>query len=153
MSHYTVMVIGPETDDDLAEALAPYDENKEMEPYRDYLDPDPSKFWTNNDGHLADWPAIIAEYAAKYPDSSDIPLLDEAGLPYEVSTYNPDSKWDWYAIGGRWAGTLRLKAGVLAVPPNTSGWVWKNAGPDELPPSGACRPSASRRHRPRRLAQ
>lgn len=26
-----------------------------------------------------------------------------------VSTYNPDSKWDWYSIGGRWGGFLPLK--------------------------------------------
>lgn len=28
-----------------------------------------------------------------------------------LSTYNPDSKWDWYIIGGRWAGSLVLKTG------------------------------------------
>jgi hypothetical protein len=26
-----------------------------------------------------------------------------------LSTYNPDSKWDWYDIGGRWNGFLPLK--------------------------------------------
>lgn len=26
-----------------------------------------------------------------------------------LTTYNPDSKWDWYAIGGRWNGFLPLK--------------------------------------------
>lgn len=26
-----------------------------------------------------------------------------------LSTYNPDSKWDWYVIGGRWSGFLVLK--------------------------------------------
>lgn len=26
-----------------------------------------------------------------------------------LSTYNPDSKWDWYSIGGRWSGFLRTK--------------------------------------------
>lgn len=26
-----------------------------------------------------------------------------------MSTYNPNSKWDWYVEGGRWAGHLRLK--------------------------------------------
>ena len=25
-----------------------------------------------------------------------------------LSTYNPDSKWDWYVIGGRWNGYLPL---------------------------------------------
>lgn len=26
-----------------------------------------------------------------------------------ISNYNPDSKWDWYCIGGRWDGYLYLK--------------------------------------------
>lgn len=26
-----------------------------------------------------------------------------------ISTYNPDSKWDWYSIGGRWSGFLCTK--------------------------------------------
>ena len=29
-----------------------------------------------------------------------------------ISTYNPDSKWDWYEVGGRWEGELRLKNGA-----------------------------------------
>lgn len=34
--------------------------------------------------------------------------IDEEGNI--LSTYNPDSKWDWYSIGGRWSGYLPLKA-------------------------------------------
>jgi hypothetical protein len=30
------------------------------------------------------------------------------------STYNPNSKWDWYQIGGRWSGELSLKGGYSA---------------------------------------
>ena len=30
---------------------------------------------------------------------------------YTMSTYNPSSKWDWYAIGGRWGGNFRYKDG------------------------------------------
>ena len=26
-----------------------------------------------------------------------------------LTTYNPDSKWDWYEVGGRWSGFLVLK--------------------------------------------
>ena len=26
-----------------------------------------------------------------------------------VTTYNPNSKWDWYSIGGRWDGYIYLK--------------------------------------------
>ena len=29
----------------------------------------------------------------------------------ELTTYNPDSKWDWYDIGGRWDGLLKDKNG------------------------------------------
>lgn len=28
-----------------------------------------------------------------------------------LSTYNPNSKWDWYVVGGRWCGYLDLKDG------------------------------------------
>lgn len=30
--------------------------------------------------------------------------FDDEGRP--ISTYNPDSKWDWYVIGGRWDGWI-----------------------------------------------
>lgn len=33
--------------------------------------------------------------------------FDDRGEP--VSTYNPDSKWDWYVIGGRWDGWINGK--------------------------------------------
>ena len=36
MSHFTLMVIGPETKEEIDAALAPFDENMEVEPYRSY---------------------------------------------------------------------------------------------------------------------
>lgn len=36
------------------------------------------------------------------------PYLDDDG---ETTTYNPQSRWDWYAIGGRWSGMLRHRNG------------------------------------------
>ena len=27
-----------------------------------------------------------------------------------ISTYNPKAKWDWYSIGGRWAGMLNINS-------------------------------------------
>jgi len=36
---------------------------------------------------------------------------DENGVWAEYSTYNPDSKWDWYTIGGRWANSIKTKDG------------------------------------------
>lgn len=36
-------------------------------------------------------------------------MVDEDGNL--LSTYNPNSKWDWYSIGGRWSGGLITKNG------------------------------------------
>lgn len=42
-----------------------------------------------------------------YREGEDEDLYDEDGN--ELTTYNPDSKWDWYSIGGRWDGYFNLK--------------------------------------------
>lgn len=39
--------------------------------------------------------------------------FDEDGN--ELSTYNPNAQWDWYQIGGRWGGLLKLKDGSGSV--------------------------------------
>jgi hypothetical protein len=37
-------------------------------------------------------------------------LLNKAGeVDKVIKRTNPNSKWDWYVIGGRWSGLLRLK--------------------------------------------
>lgn len=38
--------------------------------------------------------------------------FDEDG---EKTTYNPNSKWDWWSIGGRWLGMLMLKKGKTGI--------------------------------------
>ena len=38
--------------------------------------------------------------------------LDEEGV-YRLTTYNPNSKWDWYEVGGRWTGYFKLKAEAM----------------------------------------
>ena len=45
----------------------------------------------------------MAQYAR-----ADGMVDDEGNL---LSTYNPKSKWDWYVIGGRWSGNLKMKDG------------------------------------------
>lgn len=36
------------------------------------------------------------------------PECDECnGTGLDVSTYNPESKWDWYRVGGRWDGAIK----------------------------------------------
>jgi hypothetical protein len=161
MSHYSVVVCldDPACLDDL---LAPYDENKEVEPYRSYEDGGPAEFWLysllqradeddrNGTGikpykpdeigyssasskeppevqrkKIADdaalfrslpvpitWRDIVRTYNEKYGDEDSELLYDEAtDRAYTMSTYNPDSKWDYWRIGGRWGGYFRYRDG------------------------------------------
>jgi hypothetical protein len=39
--------------------------------------------------------------------------LDEDGNI--ISTYNPQSKWDWYSVGGRWDGLISVKNSPVKV--------------------------------------
>ena len=51
----------------------------------------------------------VEKLLAPYDENLEVkPYKDEYG---EESTYNPKSKWDWYEIGGRWSGLLKLKDG------------------------------------------
>lgn len=46
----------------------------------------------------------VEKLLAPYNENIGVkPYLDEDG---ELTTYNPNSKWDWYEIGGRWNNYL-----------------------------------------------
>ena len=117
MSHSTVLVIG----EDPECMLAPYDEDLKIEPYRQYVDVDsPRDFWLWDslveDGlaETAGWPEVIEAANARYADEDDLYFFDpEIGRAYQLSTYNPKSRWDWYLLGGRWTGYFDLKAGAI----------------------------------------
>lgn len=104
MSHFTVAVFskGPGQYEEL---LAPYDEGLSVEPYIDYTREEAIEYVRNTfDG-----------YADKSDDecykflADDYEHIDEHGNL--LTTYNPKSKWDWYDVGGRWQGLLKLKSG------------------------------------------
>lgn len=41
-------------------------------------------------------------------------LLNEAGeVEKVVRRTNPNARWDWYVVGGRWTGMLQMKAGAV----------------------------------------
>lgn len=113
MSHYTVLITG----DDVEDQLAPFDENTEVEPYKSRIDPKSWWFISSDESvDTTDLVALAEAYNTKYAgeDEEDKVFLDEEGL-YSMSTYNPDSKWDWYSIGGRWTGYFLLKLGKRGV--------------------------------------
>ena len=127
MSHYTLLVIG---EGDLEDLLAPYDENMEITPYKAYWDTDDHKRWEqilrdpkNSSGGgysgakllKGDGPSledVASAYNARYSEGNEDKVFVDDGGIYQWSTYNPQSKWDWWQLGGRWAGYFHAKPGA-----------------------------------------
>lgn len=94
MGHYTVLVAIDPTDPkrpDLETALAPFDENTEVEPYRKYETGAPADYWswekTPDSPAEPTWTQVVEFHNAKYDDD---PLhVDDDGRAYVLSTYNP----------------------------------------------------------------
>lgn len=92
MSHFSVLVIGNEVE----KQLAPFQENNMDDCPEQYLK------WSGKDGYYDTKEEAIASYGAE-ADEDDI---------YQE---NPNRKWDWYEIGGRWTGFLKLKDGASGI--------------------------------------
>lgn len=53
----------------------------------------------------------------------------EDGKWYEYSDFNPESKWDYYRVGGRYVGRLKVREGAEEIAPLNFTWEWDgNAG-------------------------
>jgi hypothetical protein len=111
MSHFTVLVIGP----DWEEQLAPYDENESVEPYKAYWDSHEIEMherYLLEQGRISEGATleeVVEAYNALYEyEDEDRAHMDDGGA-YQWSQYNPKSKWDWYEVGGRWRGYFKLQ--------------------------------------------
>lgn len=116
MSHYAVLVIG----NDPEWQLAPFDENESVEPYLvgEVSDKDKQSMLAfYNEKYNNKYFSFEDCYAENGNDWNDNRWKQgEDGTWYEYSTYNPDSKWDWYSLGGRWSGCfIKLKEGAEGV--------------------------------------
>lgn len=100
--HFLGTVIGPETESEVDDALARWDENADVEPYvveyrEDLLER--AREWASRrpDVDGSDEDALLGRFAL-YTGAE----LDEDGN--EVSTMPEDAFYDWYELGGRWSG-------------------------------------------------
>lgn len=151
MSHYSVLVIGSDIEEQLTKydenlempVYVKYTkeelivkEKESIEEYKngtyaEYL-ADPityAKAYNDNENHLK----YVSETFPKKLEMTDEELYKEAIEYYGpeelgsngelLSSYNPDSKWDWYQIGGRYAGRIVVKEGVEIDEPTFS-WAW-----------------------------
>lgn len=122
MSHFTVGVIVDNLCD-VDKMLAPYDEKLEVAPYicntRDELIQDAKStkeriekyIKIDKDYKVGEWDRLLLNaksdeelYNAEIDSDNS---YDKDGN--EISTYNPNSKWDWYSIDGRWNRLLLTK--------------------------------------------
>jgi hypothetical protein len=116
MSHFTVLVMG----NDPEKLLAPFDEGIQTEPRDDgNIDLEKLiKFYAEaaeDKEYHGDFMSKAQEIKDGKPERA---LNDyhgeggwrrrEDGTYVQVTRYNPNSKWDWYSLGGRWRGSLKV---------------------------------------------
>jgi hypothetical protein len=110
MSHFFTVVIVPgatppdQIEETVTRLLAPYDEKLAVVPYKVYLDQENIEHMASHYKTSADDLAALARHMRNWCGNEG--GVDERGL-YRLSTYNPQSKWDWWVIGGRWNGKVR----------------------------------------------
>lgn len=111
MSHYTVAVIhSPE--EDIDNVLAPFCENvSEGDEYADF----------DIEYTAEEVVKELEEARSKHPEfagkSDDAVMREWAGGEKDEDGNwgywrNPEARWDWYVVGGRWRGLLKLKEGA-----------------------------------------
>jgi hypothetical protein len=136
MSHFTVLIIGDNPEELLAPfdegiQVEPY-EDEELDPAaaRDWAQKvvdDPSKI---SDSWRKPSPEEVEAQLQEYKEFAALDPSDEKdaarllewygghtpadyvrksdGRYVRLSRYNPKSKWDWYQLGGRWRGSLKV---------------------------------------------
>ena len=110
MSHFTLVVQLKKgcgnLDAALERALAPFDESLKVAPYRRAVGAWEIEYAKKQDGRIKSHEAVAAKLNREFWDGEDEDsryLCDADGV-YQMVTYNPQSRWDWYNVGGRWSG-------------------------------------------------
>lgn len=118
MSHFCGIVFGHENN--LDNVLAPFDENLAVDEYI-YMTAEEALLWAeqraaNLKERCSENPNSYAEETLQkynnFESEEDLKsyikdyweTLDDEGNV--LSTYNPNSEWDWWVIGGRWSNDL-----------------------------------------------
>lgn len=128
MSHFCVAVVTKNNDyKEIEKILEPYWEEKQVEPYvyttKEDLIKNAKEYQQSLIEHFKDNPKDTASaYQQKYLDAKTDEDFYKAARTEsddhydtdgnELCTYNPDSKWDWYSIGGRFNNTLIINKDI-----------------------------------------
>ena len=125
--HYSLIVIG---NGSLRDMMAPFDQELEVDEYCVREVPVAERqrmvdfYNQHTPGSHYSLRAFDELYAERgYDWNINCWRKDKDGIWREYSTSNPNMKWDWYEVGGRWAGQLQIKDGVETEPIHFS-WGW-----------------------------
>jgi len=113
MHYRTYVIIGPEGDikTQVAQALAPFSESIQVEPYKVYLDEREIFIMAMHFGLKENnIPALIEEMPDWRKSEGGV---DEVGL-FSWTTANPKGKWDYYVIGGLWSRNFHGRNSIKA---------------------------------------
>lgn len=123
MSHFSVIVIG----DDFEEQLAPYHEfectgNDEYVQDLDVTDEVRARIEKDGLQEGLEWFGLEDrvvesedEVDKSDPHKYGYAVVRDGKLIKAVNRTNPNKKWDWYVVGGRWTGYFPLKPGITPV--------------------------------------
>lgn len=136
MSHFAVMVIG----DDVEEQLSKYDENIEVDEYCKGEVSDEEKqsmldYYKREKGETFNsFDECYIKYGKDWNNNRY--RKDTDGKWKVYSTYNPLSKWDWWQVGGRFSGVFitHIKKNVEVSDENFGehSWCTKEIGIDRI---------------------
>jgi hypothetical protein len=104
MSHFTCLVIGDEPE----EQLAPF--NEQDEKYIEFIE-DEEAMRANYDKYHTDEYDTFEDFVK---DHGYEKRQRNGEIQYGYRA-NPDARWDWYVLGGRWTGHFILKDNKVGV--------------------------------------
>ncbi len=115
MSHFTVAVLSY-SPEDVESLLAPFCESTDNPEYLEFVTTEEPmaaiRAMYENEGGMPD--ETLEQFVSRYYGYTYNEELDECGY-----ICNPNAKWDWWMIGGRWEGLLPLR-------PNCEGYLSEN---------------------------
>lgn len=130
---HSLLIIAHRADESISDLMEPYWQDLEVEEYcvGEVDESDRQRFLDYYNEHTPGYHFSMEQFDELYKAKGDdwngnCWRKDDDGVWREYSTRNPEMKWYWYEVGGRWAGWLQLKEGVERMQPLNFSLEWSD---------------------------